>query len=218
MLDSGRRHLRSAAIAALLIMSFSAPAFPQAENPGVRPGAPELGKAAPDDSVPQPATDRINDSEFLARAAALNAFTITAAQIGAERAARPAVSAPDLGVFARKLVADHEARAKAAAALGTGAPPAGQGGADLAPDQTALIQELRTVPDAGFADFFLGTIMKSSADGTNLMRAYFRNGQTTALREYARQSLPVIEEHLGIAVKLRRDVRADAIQGRNRAR
>ncbi len=218
MFLSGRRVLQCAAIGVALALLGSAPAFPQAENPGVRPGAPELGKAAPDDSVPQPATDRINDSEFLARAEALNAFTIAAAQIGAERAARPAVNAPDLVAFARKLVADHQARAKAAAVLGPGTSPAGQDGAGLAPDQTTLIQELRTVPDAGFADFFLGTIIKSSADGTNLMRAYFRNGQTTALRDYARQSLPVIEEHLGIAVKLRRDVRAEAIQGRDRAR
>lgn len=211
------RHLSIAAIATLLITAFSPSAVPQAENPGVRPGAPELGKAAPDDSVPQSATDQIDDAEFLKRAAVLNGFSIMAAQIAADRAARPGVNAPDLISFARKLGADHQARAKAAAALGTGPSPARQGDADLAPDQTALIQELRTVPDPGFADFFLGIIIKTSADGTNLMRAYFRNGQTTALRDYARQSLPVIEEHLGIAVKLRRDVRAQAIQGRNRA-
>lgn len=133
-------------------------------------------------------TPSANDAEFVTKATVGNSFEIEESQLALQRATDPKLKA-----FAQRMIDDHTAALKKLEAA-TGKPATGT---DLTLDQPhqAMLDNLKTFNGADFDKIYTADQVASHAETVALLSDYYQNGKNSALKSWARQSLPVVKGH-----------------------
>ena len=129
-----------------------------------------------------------NDAEFVAKATAGNAFEVEEAKLAVQRATDPRLKS-----FAQRMITDH---ADALKKLNDAA-----GNVNAAPTTTldtphqAMLDNLRTFNGADFDKIYKADQVASHAETVALLSDYDQTGKNSALKSWAKQSLPVVKDH-----------------------
>ena len=125
---------------------------------------------------------------FAEIAASSNMFEIESSQLALERATND-----DVRAFAQHMIDDHTAageKMKAAAqADGTTLP------AVLAEKEQAQLEKLRSVEGEAFDQAYLTAQVAAHDEAVALFDTFSTEGQESALRQFAAETLPTLEEH-----------------------
>ncbi len=126
---------------------------------------------------------------FAERAASSNLFEIQSSQLALERARSVEVRA-----FAEKMIADHTAAGEQmrAAATEEGVTPVEA----LMPDHQAQLENLNTSDLADFDAAYLGAQLAAHTEAVELFEGYSTQGPGGALRTFATETLPKLQDHL----------------------
>jgi|LNFM01.1.fsa_nt_gb putative membrane protein len=126
---------------------------------------------------------------FAERAASSNLFEIESSQLALERARSEEVRA-----FAEKMIAEHTAAGEQmrAAATEEGLTPV----ETLMPDHLAQLNNLTTSDPADFDAAYVGAQLAAHTEAVQLFQGYSTQGPGGALRTFATETLPKLEEHL----------------------
>jgi putative membrane protein len=129
-----------------------------------------------------------NDAEFVAKATAGNAFEVEEAKLAVQRATDPRLKS-----FAQRMITDH---ADALKKLNDAA-----GNVNVAPTTTldtphqAMLDNLRTFNGADFDKIYKADQVASHAETVALLSDYDQTGKNSALKSWAKHSLPVVKDH-----------------------
>jgi putative membrane protein len=146
--------------------------------------------------VPQaaPAPD---PQDFVARAAAANAFEIAAAEVAEARAQNAAVKQ-----FAAMMGHDHaESADELAAALRDAGQSLTPGGSPR-PEQQAALDALRSVDPKGFDKAYMDGQVQAHQTTLALLQGYAQDGETVSLKVFAGKAASVVQHHLTLARSL----------------
>lgn len=125
---------------------------------------------------------------FAATAASSNKFEIESSELALDKA-----SNDDVKAFAQHMIDDHTAageKMKAAAATDGVTPPT----AMAAKDQAAL-ETLQATDDSGFDAAYLAAQVTAHDEAVALFKSFSTSGQESALKSFAAETLPTLEEH-----------------------
>jgi putative membrane protein len=182
-------------------------AFAQGGNPaGVAPLTPERAPGVPQLHVP-------NDSDrlFVQQAAIGGLSEVENGRIASQQA-----SDADVRAFAERIVADHGKAnrdlAGAAEADRLRVPDA------LDADHRVALDDLRKRRGVDFDRVYLGQQIAAHQTALHLLEWQLGAGQDDALREFAKQNIPVVLEHLSIAIDLQQRLAMSAPIGNGNAK
>jgi putative membrane protein len=136
-------------------------------------------------TLAQPITD---PAAFAAVAGSSNMFEIESSEIALDKATNDAVRQ-----FAQQMVDDHTAageKMKAAAEADGVTPPAG-----LAEKEQAELEKLQAAEGADFDAAYVLAQVAAHDEAVALFQSFSENGQESALRGFAAETLPTLEEH-----------------------
>lgn len=135
---------------------------------------------------------------YVTKAGAADLFEIQSSQLAATRARRPQVRE-----FAQMLVTDHNHSTQMVtdAARSDGLNPRPP---MLEPAQRTMLRQLERARDRDFDRLYLNQQIPAHQQGLALHRNYARGGEGRALRDTARNIVPVVEHHLQRARQLAR--------------
>jgi putative membrane protein len=135
---------------------------------------------------------------YVAKAGAADLFEIQASQMATNRAQRPQVRA-----FAQMLVTDHNRSTQMVtdAARSDGLSPRPP---MLEPAQRTMLRQLEHARARDFDRLYMNQQIPAHQQGLALHRNYARTGEGRALREAARNIVPVVQGHLERARQLAR--------------
>lgn len=137
-------------------------------------------------------------ADFVAKAAASDAFEMQAAQTALQRAADP-----DVKGYAAQMVRDHTRSSaelkKALAAAGQSLPLTGSPSAD----QQFALGELARADAASFDKAYMTGQAKAHQVALTLLQNYAQNGDVVSLTAFASQTAPVVQHHYDMATSLR---------------
>lgn len=139
-------------------------------------------------SAPDPAA-------FAATAASSNMFEIESSQLALDEATND-----DVKAFAQQMIDDHTAageKMKAAAQSDGVTPPA----AMAAKDQTAL-EMLQAANAEAFDTAYLTAQVAAHDEAVALFKTFSENGEASALKSFAAETLPTLEKHQSMAHEL----------------
>jgi putative membrane protein len=161
------------------------------------------GAAAPNGAAnsvgPTAPPPLIGRAEFARMAAYGDLYEIDSGKLAEQRSRTPAVKA-----FAASMVRDHSAAdAKLGKTLGTdgvgiGVTPA----AGLDPEHQAMLDHLKAAPAADFDRMYLDQQVTAHEQAADLFNGYAQKGDAPALKAFAMQGLPMIDNHLARAKQL----------------
>ncbi len=133
---------------------------------------------------------------FVMAAASSSTFEIESSQLALDRAQDEAVR-----VFAEQMIEDHTAATRELSAVVEQAglePPV----PELAAQHQEMLDQLQEAEGEEF-DALYGTLqIQAHEEAIALHQAYAESGDDEALREFAAQTLPTLEEHLSMAQEL----------------
>jgi putative membrane protein len=132
---------------------------------------------------------------FAEVAASSNMFEIESSQLALERTSNDEVKA-----FAEHMIEDHTAageKMKAAAAKDGVTPPA-----TMAEKEQAQLQELQSAEEEAFDQAYLTAQVAAHDEAVALFDAFSTEGEESALRAFAAETLPTLEEHKATAHEL----------------
>ena len=145
---------------------------------------------------------------FVTRLAVTDLYEVAAGRLALERATTPAVRR-----FAETMVADHQRtsaglQAELARLKLNVRPPA-------EPDarRRELLADLRAAPAAEFEDRYIDQQMEAHDNASFLLQEFAENGEPASLKEWARRTAPVIENHRQMAYALDRVDTGRSAQG-----
>jgi len=125
---------------------------------------------------------------FAAAAASSNMFEIQSSQFALEQ--KPSA---DVRAFANQMIHDHtiagEKMLAAAQKDGIKPPTA------LAPKDEAQLKQLQAVPRASFEAAYVSAQTKAHDEAVALFESFAQNGQESALRAFAADTLPTLKQH-----------------------
>jgi putative membrane protein len=161
------------------------------EGPAVEPAATAGGAPASADAALPPAT---TVQGFLARAALSDLYEVQAAQAVLARTQNA-----DVRRFAQMMVQDHtrttnEAQAAVRAQSIDLTPPP-----QLDARRQEMVRALRSATAADLDARYVEQQVEAHENTLNLMRDFAQNGDNAALKDWARRTAPVIENHLQMA-------------------
>jgi putative membrane protein len=150
-------------------------------------GKTERGKAKAEQPVKKESA-----SEFVRKVAASNQFEIQSSQLAAQKATNPQVKE-----LAQMLVQDHTA-------AGDKLKSVVQGDDKLKmPKETKLdakhestMKKLQSASGAEFERLYLDTMLKGHQESVARYKGYASSGDNAQLKQFAEETLPVIEKHL----------------------
>ena len=132
---------------------------------------------------------------FADRATSSNMFEILTSELALSRSQSDAVRA-----FAEKMIADHEAASEqmkaATAEEGVTLPDS------LMPDHQEQLDRLSSLEVADFDAAYLGAQLAAHTEAITLFRGFAEQGADGALKDFATDMLPMLEEHLDAARRL----------------
>lgn len=133
---------------------------------------------------------------FVMAAASSNAFEIESSQLAVDSAQDEAVR-----TFAEQMIEDHTAATRelstVVAQAGLQAPEL-----DLAAQHQEMLDQLQDAEGEEFDSLYATLQVQAHEEAIALHEAYAENGDEDALREFAEQTLPILEEHLAMAQEL----------------
>lgn len=126
---------------------------------------------------------------FADRATSSNLFEIMTSELALEKSQSDEVRA-----FAEKMIADHGAASEQmkAAAAGDGITAA----ESIMPDHQEQLETLSSVEAADFDAAYLGAQLAAHTEAVTLFQGFAEQGADGALKEFAMEMLPKLEEHL----------------------
>ena len=157
----------------------AAPEYQRAENQSAGMLAPAAGRSAAGVTSPQ---------AFATAAASSNMFEIESSKLALERATNDEVRA-----FAKGMIEDHTAageKMKAAAQDdGITPPPV------MAEKEKAQLEKLRSTEGEAFDQVYLTAQVAAHDEAVAVFDSFSNEGQESALRQFAAETLPTLEEH-----------------------
>ena len=160
-------------------------------KPGQEAGTPTVSAA---DTAGNPVAST-QDAHFVWAASATNHAEIALGKLAQDRG-----QSPNEQNFGRMLQADHTNSEQTLSAIAE--PLMLKTSPGLNPMQTSLLQHLQTVPDDQFDTAFNHAMIRGHEHAIAQFRKEAATGQNPQLRDFARQSLPVLERHLRMAEQL----------------
>jgi len=133
-------------------------------------------------------TPAANDAEFVAKAMTGNVFEVEEAKLAVQRA-----TDPRLKTFAQHMITDHADALKKLndAASTMNVTPA----TALDKPHQAMLDNLKTFNGADFDKIYKTDQVASHAETVALLSDYDQTGKNSALKSWAKQSLPVVKGH-----------------------
>jgi putative membrane protein len=135
-----------------------------------------------------------------ARAAAIgDLYEIDAGRLAQQRSKTPAVKAYAAGMVRDHAAADEKlGKMLGADGVGIGVTPAN--GLDSA--HQAMLDQLKAAPAADFDQMYLNQQVTAHEQAADLFNGYAQKGDEPALKAFAMQGLPMIDNHLAMAKQL----------------
>ncbi|HEX9466376.1 MAG TPA: DUF4142 domain-containing protein [Alphaproteobacteria bacterium] len=133
----------------------------------------------------------VSTQEYVQKSAVTDQFEVQAGELAAQKSQNPAVRE-----FGRHMVEDHsQASARLKTALNSGHVKATvPNGLDSKHQE--LLQELRKESGDQFDQTYFQAQLQGHRDALDLQRAYSQAGDNDALRQYAAEATPMVQEHL----------------------
>ena len=188
----------------LTIAAMAAAAMPLGAC-GDRGGSTRSGENAVAGALPAEGTV----AGFAARQTVIDLYEIAAGQLALERATRPEVRR-----FAEAMVSAHQrTRAEleaelARSRLNVRTPD------EPDPRRGELIADLRSAPAAEFEGRYIDQQLEAHTNAVLLLQQYAETGKAPALKDWARRTAPVVENHWRMASALDQRLKAgDSAQG-----
>jgi putative membrane protein len=160
-------------------------------KPGQEAGTPTV---MPADTAGNPAAST-QDAHFVWAASATNQAEIVLGKLAQDRG-----QSPNEQNYGRMLQGDHGNAEQALSAIAD--PLMLKTAPGPNPMQTAMLQHLQSVPDDQFDAAFNHAMIRGHEHAIAMFRKEAMTGQNPQLRDYARQSLPVLERHLQVAEQM----------------
>ena len=182
-----RRSLVLAAAATTLALT----ACGQGETPAADVEAGSGGPAASADAALPPATTA---QGFLARAALTDMYEVQAGQAVLERTRNA-----DVRRFAEMMVQDHTRTTNEAQAAARAQNISLTAPSQLDGRRPEMVRQLRSASPAELDARYVEQQVEAHENTLNLMRDFAQNGDNAALKDWARRTAPVIENHLQMA-------------------
>lgn len=148
--------------------------------------------AGPSVALAQSTTD---PTAFAATAASSNMFEIESSQLALDQATND-----DVKAFAQHMIDDHTAageKMKAAAQSDGVTPPAAMAGKDQ-----AELEKLQAAEGADFDTAYLAAQVAAHDEAVALFKTFSEGGEASALKSFAAETLPTLEEHQAMAHEL----------------
>jgi putative membrane protein len=150
------------------------------------------------DAVPEGySTASMNGRDFVQKAWDSNSFEIYASQIAQDRA-----TSREARAFARRMLDDHthaeDELRRAAMIEGVPAPAP-----SLDAKHSAMLDELRRSYGRDFDVKFIDMQQQAHEEAVSLFGFYAAHGEDGALKDFARRTLPKLEDHRAVVTALR---------------
>jgi putative membrane protein len=157
----------------------------------------EIGEPEAEANLAGPQEAPVAGTEYVAKAAASDAYEIASGKLAQDKAQRAEVKS-----FAQMLVTDHT---KSTADLKTAATSVPGARVDPAMDaeQTANMRALEAAGATDFDRLFLDQQIAAHQKALSLVQGYAQNGDTPALKSHASTVATPIQQHLQRAQELR---------------
>lgn len=159
------------------------------------PGAAQT-TTAPADAQPGATTAPTTAQEFVPAAVSSNGFEIESSRLALENAQGEAVRS-----FAQQMIDDHTAATQqllaAAEQEGLAQPEL-----RLTPRHSQLLAQLQQAQDAEFDELYTTLQVQAHQEAVTLHSNYAEAGEEGAVRSFATETLPVLEQHLTMAQEL----------------
>ncbi len=185
-------------VAAPALAQQTAPA-PAPETAAPAPGAtaPAAGAAAP--MAPMTVTSA---QDFVVIGSSTNAFEIASGELALERAESEEVRA-----FGERMIQDHMAASEqlmaAAEQDGVMMPPAdGEGVLTVSEQHQMMLDELSAAEGAAFDQAYATMHIQAHEEAIALHQGFAEGGEDGAVKTFAAETLPLLEEHLAMAQAL----------------
>jgi putative membrane protein len=143
---------------------------------------------------------QIPTTTFVQRAAESDMFEIQSSKLAQEKSKRSQVLS-----FAQRMITDHTQSTQKLAQLlteqnlGVNPPPALDG------THKEALESLRNTPASRFDRSYAEQQVKGHQEALKMMRDYAQSGDNAALKQFAKEMVPTIEEHLDLAKKMAQD-------------
>jgi putative membrane protein len=138
--------------------------------------------------LPAGAQSVTDPAAFAEAAASSNMFEIESSELALDKATKD-----DVKQFAQHMIDDHTAageKMKAAAESDGVTPPTA-----MADKEQAALDKLQSTDEAAFDEAYLTAQVAAHDEAVALFTSFSENGQESALRAFAAETLPTLEEH-----------------------
>ena len=135
------------------------------------------------------------DAQFVEKASVGNTFEIEEAKLAEQQASDPA-----LKDFAQRMVKDHSEAMSRLESVATQANQKAEMKLD-APHQ-AMVDNLKKYKASDFDKIYLADQIAAHVETQNLLMDYKQNGKNGDLKTWARDTLPTVQDHLGIVASM----------------
>jgi len=136
---------------------------------------------------------------FAKKVAAANTFEIQSSELARDRS-----QSDDVKSFAEQMIADHtkagEEFKSAVQEANVSPPPAEKPDAQ----QNATLTKLRNAKGASFDQAYVNAQLSAHKEAVALFRNYSKSGRTAPLKQFAGNTLPILEHHLSMVQELSR--------------
>lgn len=157
----------------------------------------ETATEAPAPAPQTPVINQVSTQDFIQKAAMSDMFEVQAGQLAQTRGGNAAIRA-----FARQMVQAHTATTAAMKAAlqgqsGLPAPPTA-----LDQDHQNMLNDLRNASAAEFDQKYIDNQTHAHEDALNLMNGYAQTGDNAALKAFATDTAPKVQQHLDMVRQL----------------
>lgn len=202
---------RKAVLLATVCALIAAPAFAQS-NPNANSSAnpngmtshnsatsasEQAGARAPETTGAAPATAPLTAQEFVNKVAITNMFEIQAGRLAEQKAK----SSQDK-TFAKKMIHDHQAAEARLKTLASSSKVSAQLPTALDSDHQEKLTQLKNLSGKQFDKAYNKMQQTGHKVAVMLLQEYAKDGDNTALKQWAKNALPTIKTHLSMAKKL----------------
>jgi putative membrane protein len=137
----------------------------------------------------------ISDPQFVAKASASGLAEVNLSMLAEKQSSSPAVQK-----FAQRMVRDHSKANKQLNGLADQAQMRVAQRMDA--QHQALAEKLSALQGPAFDQAYINAMLKDHEQAVKLFSNEAKNGQNEALRSFASETLPILEEHLQMVRKL----------------
>lgn len=211
MNHTASRYTYGALLGVLTSICGSTALAQQTGNPaGAAPDTPGVAADRPVAAAP----DHLNtvDQLFVRQGTIGGLAEVEMGKLAAERAQGDAVKQ-----FARQMVEDHGKANERLAKLARNDKALLPGKSAVDPDQKALRAQLEKLRGADFDSAYIGAQVGAHQTTAQLLEHEIGAGQDMRLKDYAKETLPVVMRHLEMARQIQQELATKAVPDRSRS-